>query len=341
MPIAEKQTVGVIIVTHRAKHHLPRCLPPILAAKVRPRVLVVNSSSNDGTVEEAQRLGAETLVIPREEFNHGSTRERARQHLGTTIVVMMTPDAYLREPADLDRLVAPMLEGRASLSYGKQIPHEGADFFEAYLRQFNYPEKSHVRSMDDVPQYGVYSFFSSNAFAGYLNSALDEIGGFRSTLTSEDAIAAAMLLRAGHSIAYVAEAVVHHSHRYTLAEEFRRYFDTGYGRRQYRDVFSFAGRHGRLGRAYVGKMFSELAKSKPALLPYAVANVGAKWLGYRIGRVSAAVPDGVKMKLSAQDYYWTSADYKALKNAGQQAAGAAGPASPAAPAQKASAAQPS
>jgi rhamnosyltransferase len=54
-------SVGVAVVTHRAREHLARCLPPLLASPLRPRVLVVNSSSGDGTVEEARRLGAEVL----------------------------------------------------------------------------------------------------------------------------------------------------------------------------------------------------------------------------------------------------------------------------------------
>ena len=37
----------------------------MLSSPLHPRVLVVNSSSNDGTVEEAEKLGAEVLVIPR------------------------------------------------------------------------------------------------------------------------------------------------------------------------------------------------------------------------------------------------------------------------------------
>ncbi len=308
-PIAAPDAVGVIFITHNARRHIEHCLPPVLDSSERPRVLVVNSSSADGTVEEAQRLGAQTLVVPRDQFNHGSTRERARRQLATPIVVMMTPDAYLRQPADLDRLVAPLRAGQASLAYGRQIPHPGADFFETYLRQFNYPSESHVRSLDDVARFGVYSFFCSNAFAAYRNDALDEIGGFRSTLTNEDAIAAAMLLRAGHRIAYVAEAVVSHSHRYTVMQEFHRYFDAGYARRQFREVFAFGGRHGRLGRTFVRGMFVELARTQPWLLPYALAHVAAKWSGYRIGGCALRAPLALRRRLSAQDFYWSSADY--------------------------------
>ena len=80
--------VGVVVVTHRARQHLPHCLPALQRSPLRPRILVVNSSSHDGTVELARELGAETLVVPRRSFNHGLTREQARRCLGTPVVVM-------------------------------------------------------------------------------------------------------------------------------------------------------------------------------------------------------------------------------------------------------------
>src|SRR5690242_8025345 len=91
---AAVNTVGVALLTLNSRHHLERCLAPILASRVATRVLVVDSSSTDGTVEAARSMGAETLVIPREQFNHGSTREMARHQLATDIAAYFTPDAY-------------------------------------------------------------------------------------------------------------------------------------------------------------------------------------------------------------------------------------------------------
>ncbi|HEX6014725.1 MAG TPA: hypothetical protein VFY87_23615 [Geminicoccaceae bacterium] len=62
-------SIGAVVVTHRAREHLTRCLPPLFRSPLRPRVLVVNSSSGDGTVELARDLGAETLTFPRQAFN--------------------------------------------------------------------------------------------------------------------------------------------------------------------------------------------------------------------------------------------------------------------------------
>ena len=46
-------------------------------------------------------------------------------------------------------------------------------------------------------------------------------------IMAEDSLAAAKLLLAGWRIAYVAEAMVNHSHSFSIGEEFRRYFDIG------------------------------------------------------------------------------------------------------------------
>ena len=81
MTAFQRPTVGVAVITYKAVALLPECLPALLESPLKPRVLVVNSSSGDGTVELARKMGAETLVIPRYEFNHGTTRELARDQL--------------------------------------------------------------------------------------------------------------------------------------------------------------------------------------------------------------------------------------------------------------------
>lgn len=303
-------SVGVAFITHTAKHHLRHCLPPILQSPLKPRVLVVNSSSNDGTVEEAKRWGAETLLIPRIEFNHGSTREKARHYLGTDIVVMMTPDAYAMDSTLLTHLTEPLIHHRASAAYARQIPHEGATFLERFARDFNYPTTSHIRSLEELSTYGTYTFFCSNACAAYLNRTLDDIGGFPSVLLGEDTCAVARLLHQGHKIAYVAEAVVKHSHRYSLKQEFKRNFDIGLARSQFQELIRLGGKDEKRGLEYLKQLLKTTFKEKPHLLPYACLQTLIKWVAYRIGKVSVNAPLYVKQALSSQDFYWTSRDFK-------------------------------
>jgi rhamnosyltransferase len=305
MTTLQNSSVGVAVITHNAVSLLPSCLPALLSSPLRPRVLVVNSSSQDGTVELAREMGAETLAIPRNEFNHGATRERARRALGTDIAVMITPDARPLGPELVGNLVRPIAEGLASVSYARQLPHDGADFFEAFPRHFNYPAQSEIRSVDDLKRLGAYTFFCSDSCAAWSNAALDSLGGFESTLSLEDTIAAARLLRAGHKIAYCADAMVKHSHRYSLMQEFKRYFDTGYVRALHRDLL-VAGGDERRGAAFGSRMLGELARGQPYLLPYGVAVLGFKYLGYRAGFHGHALPVWMKKRVSGQDYFWAA-----------------------------------
>lgn len=76
----------------------------------------------------------------------------------------------------VEKLIAPLLEQKASISYARQQPHHGANIFASFARTFNYPQESYVRSMQDMDQYGVYTFFCSNSCAAYRNVALDQVG---------------------------------------------------------------------------------------------------------------------------------------------------------------------
>lgn len=297
-------SIGVVIITHKAKKHLPFLLPPLLASSLKPRILLVNSSSHDGTVELAKDFGVETYVCPRSEFNHGTTREKARKLMGGDIVVMMTPDAYLYSQDSLKQLVQPIIHQEAEATYARQIPHVGAKLFESFPREFNYPEQGHIRELKDREKWGITSIFCSNSCAAWKNSALDDVGGFEKVLMGEDALAAAKLLLKGYRIAYVAEAKVHHSHGYTLLEQFRRHFDIGLERRARKELYKIFGEDERKGREYVRVLCSTLIKKAPNLLPYALLETLTKWAGYRLGWASQNAPVQWKKMLSSQDFYW-------------------------------------
>jgi rhamnosyltransferase len=297
-------SIGVVIPTFQAAKHLPNCLPPLIHSSLKPRILIIDSSSSDETVQIAKAMGVETLIIPQSEFNHGLTREKGRHYLGTDIVVMITQDAYATTPDMLERLIRPLIHQQASISYARQLPHHGASIFAAFARQFNYPPTSHIRSLKDLSTFGVYTFFCSNSCAAYLNRALDEVGGFPPVLFGEDTIVVARLLHNHHHIAYVAEAEVRHSHDYTLKQEFCRHFDIGLSRHTYHSLLAVSGKDTKRGKTYVRKLFKELIDKQPALLPYAFLQSIAKFLGYRLGQVSLHAPIWFKKACSSQKFYW-------------------------------------
>jgi rhamnosyltransferase len=99
---------------------------------------------------------------------------------------------------------------------------------EVHARSFNYPKASKKVELKDKAKLGIKACFLSNSFAAYRLQALQQAGGFPSSLPlGEDTYTAAQLLKAGHRIAYQAAASVYHSHNYNGRQDFQRMFDTG------------------------------------------------------------------------------------------------------------------
>jgi rhamnosyltransferase len=305
MPNQQTLSIGVAIFTYNAAKFIPVTIPLLKASAEVPRILVVDSSSRDGTADIARALGVDVEVIPTAEFDHGLTREFARKQLGTDIAVMMTQDAIPAGQDLLTQLVAPLRQGKASASYARQIPHDGAGFLEAFPRSYNYPAQSHLRSMVDLPRLGTFTFFCSDSCAAWSNRALDSVGGFAQTLSLEDTILAAKLIWSGHRIAYCADAIVKHSHSYSLRQEFTRSFDIGYVRSEQKELLLCAGGDEKRGIRYAAEMIRKLAATQPWLMPYAAASIASRYIGYRLGYHGHHLPAWLKRKLSGMPGYWS------------------------------------
>ncbi|MCF7970207.1 MAG: glycosyltransferase [Methylococcaceae bacterium] len=302
-----KLSVGLIIPTKNAQATLGHILNILKNSPLEFSTLIIDSSSNDQTVSIAKDHKANVIVIPQADFNHGATREYARRQLNTDIVVYLTQDAIPVSADLIANLVKPLIEqDDIVVSYGRQIAQEGADIFEAFPRDYNYPDQSQVRSIKNIGQYGVYTFFCSNSCAAYKNVALDEIGGFKSVLSNEDYFAVADLLQKGYKIAYVADAMVKHSHRYSLWQEFQRYFDTGYVRAKNPIIQQLVGQAESRGVGFVAGLLKKVWRERPFLIPYALLQSIMKWLGYRVGFYGSFLPIYLRKKLSQQAYYWDS-----------------------------------
>lgn len=277
-----------------------------LQASLPKRLLLIDSSSEDQTVEIARAAGAEVLTIARSDFDHGGTRQLAVERLADVpVVVFLTQDAIPADEHAFERLVAAFEDESVAAAYGRQLPRDGAGAAEAHARLFNYPAESCVKSLADAAKLGIKTPFLSNSFAAYRVSALQDVGGFpRRSLFGEDMYVAAKLLVAGHRIAYVAEATVRHSHAYTLGEELRRYFDVGAFHAQNPWIMETFGTAGREGLAYVRSELGYAARNAPLSMPGLLLRDLLKLIGMNLGRREALLPKRLKRRLSMNTRFW-------------------------------------
>ena len=282
---------GLIIPTLNAGEQFRTLLEQIAAQSLPTQKLIVDSESSDGTARLAKSFGVEVLTIPRKTFNHGATRQLALEHLAgrcaLDAVIFLTQDVLLRDDDSLAKLVKIFgADSTVGLSYGRQLPHADATEEAKFLRAFNYPATSQLRSLDDKKIFGLKTAFASNSFAAYRLTALKEVGGFPSHVPlCEDMFVAAKMLLGGWKIFYAAEAEVFHSHNFTAAQEFRRYVDIGkfHAREPWiRETFGSA--EG-AGKKFVLMKLAALAKKNPVDCVGAVFRDAAKFIGYRLGRL--------------------------------------------------------
>ena len=221
---------GLIIPTLNAGSQFKKLLEQLAAQTLPTKKIIVDSESTDGTAKLAKNFGLEVLTIQRKNFNHGATRQFALEKiLPLDVIIFLTQDVLLCDNESLAKLVKIFSEDKSvGLSYGRQLPHANATNEAKFLRAFNYPSESQLRSFDDRKIFGLKTAFASNSFAAYRVAALQSVGGFPSNVPlCEDMYVAAKMLMSNWKIYYAADAQVYHSHNYTAAQEFKRYVQIG------------------------------------------------------------------------------------------------------------------
>ena len=295
--------VSVVIPTYNASRYLDAQLRALHAQTAKDLdILIVDSSSSDRTVDIAKQYSVRTLIIPRMEFDHGGTRTLAGKiRSAGDILVYLTQDALPCDDEAIENLIQPLLaEQVCGASFGRQIPYQDATPFAQHLRLFNYPPQSYLRTYADRAALGIRAAFCSNSFAAYRRDALDEVGWFaKNLLLAEDMHVCARMLKKGYKLRYVAEAVVYHSHNYTVAQEFKRYFDLGAFFEKERWLLDEFGRPEGEGVKFVRSELSYLGSHGLLhLLPISLMRAVAKLIGYRLGHYYKYLPRTILRRVS-------------------------------------------
>jgi rhamnosyltransferase len=298
--------VRVVVPTLNAAGDWPAFSAALLRNISPEHVLIIDSSSTDGTAEAARASGVHVETIPRSEFNHGATRQRGADYFADAdIVVFLTQDAELVSNDELAKLCKAFDDAEVGAAYGRQLPRRDAGVIEAHARLFNYPPASQVKSAENGRAAGFKDLFFSNSFGAYRRVALQQAGGFpKDVIFGEDTVTIAALMTRGWKVAYVAEAAAYHSHAHSISQEFRRYFDIGVLHSQRADAFAAFGGVGGEGKKFVKSEIAYVAKHAPQLLPSASVRTALKLAGYRLGRVEHLLPRGLKRKLSLSPSFW-------------------------------------
>lgn len=299
--------IQVIIPIYKPDHKLIELLKKIKEQSIEDiPLLIIDSGSNDEYKSEIKNMNCLVKKIDVKTFNHGGTRQMgADMFPDKDIYIFLTQDAILANEKSIENIVKVFDNFNIGCAYGRQLPHKDANLFSSYARLFNYKDKSYIYSINDKEKYGIKTAFNSNSFAAYRRKALNEIGGFPiDTILSEDMYVAAKMLLNKWSVAYCSDAMVYHSHNYTIWQEFKRYFDIGvfYSRESWiKDTFG--GAEGE-GKKYIISEFKYLIKRNIVLIfPMIIRDI-MKFFGFRLGMKERFINKHIKRKISMTKNFW-------------------------------------
>ncbi len=246
------------------------------------------------------------LHLAKEHFDHGGTRRAAVKRSGAPVFVMMTQDAIPASHDLIENLVTPLLEDpMRAVSYGRQLAGDKCGVLEQISREFNYPEQSADKKLEDLEKLGVKTFFCSDVCAAYRREIYEKLGGFvHRTIFNEDMIYAASAVRAGYTIHYAADAGVYHYHNYTNAQQLRRNFDLGVSQAQHPEVFAGLSSESE-GKKLVKTATAKLVKSgRIWQLPHFYMQCACKYAGYLLGKHYRMLPKALVLKLTTMPGYF-------------------------------------
>ena len=221
-------------------------------------------------------------------------------------MVFMTQDAVPEDEFVIGKLVEALdQDEKIGAAYAKQLAENGCNIIETYTRTFNYPEKSMIKTAEDIPRLGIKTFFCSNVCAAYRRSVYEKMGGFcKRTIFNEDMILAGNMVLSGYKIAYAAEAKVIHSHNYTGMQQFHRNFDMAVSQAEHPEVFNCV-KSEKEGIKLV-KMTAEhlLRIKKGYLISKLIYQSGCKFIGYKLGRNYKKLPEAIVKWCTMSPNYW-------------------------------------
>lgn len=300
--------IDVIIPTYKPGKEFEKLIGRLQKQEYPIHKIIIINTRTDIFPEELDRSNykIEITHIEPDQFDHGGTRNMGAGMSDADIVVYMTQDAI---PVD-EKLIgtfAKIFEENPDIgiAYGRQLPREECNIIERYTRTFNYPEKSLIKTKEDLPKLGIKTFFCSDVCAAYRRNYLLSAGGFENpTIFNEDMIFAGKRIYAGDKVAYVAEAKVIHSHNYTGRQQFHRNFDLAVSQAQHPEVFEGVPSEGEGIRMVKATAKYLVRNGYPWKVFMLVYQSGCKYIGYFLGKRYEKLPMWLILKCTSSRKYW-------------------------------------
>lgn len=208
-------SITVVVRSFNEERHIERLLIGVFEQPVHElEVILVDSGSTDQTLAIARKYPVQIHTIQPSEFSFGGSLNIGCRAAKGEFIVFASAHVYPVYKDWLAKLIAPFVDDKVALVYGKQRGNKTTKYSEHRIFSKWFPDQTCLRQ--DHP-------FCNNANAAIRKSVWQQIP-YDETLTAlEDIDWAKRAFRFAHRIAYASEAEVIHVHCETLRAVFNRY----------------------------------------------------------------------------------------------------------------------
>ena len=222
--------------------------------------------------------------IEKKDFSHSLVREKAAFNSNADIIVFITQDVIIKDEKWLYKLVNGIINGECEATFSRQLCINNS--IEKYTREKNYPNESYIVSKKDLDKLGLRTFFFSDASGAIKRDVFVKLKGYdgKKLPISEDMYFAYKLIMNDYRIKYVAESEVIHSHKFTLKQLYKRYYDTGkfFKQNSYLDKYGTNGTGANLAKYILKRAIQD--KNIKVLFNF-IPNMGARFIGMKVGKI--------------------------------------------------------
>lgn len=180
-------------------------------------LLLVDSGSTDQTLNIASHFPARVVRIAARDYFPGQVLNEAISQTTSDIVVFQNSDTVLLTANSLTELLRPFESAAVQAAFGRQLPRPEAHTW--VIRDYRTAFPSAGPAPDWMPL--------SLPFAAMRRSVWQQHPFQTKSWGSEDTEWGYWARRSGHEVRYVPEALVMHSHNYTLRQLYGRRFIEG------------------------------------------------------------------------------------------------------------------
>jgi rhamnosyltransferase len=179
----------------------------------------VDSGSTDGTFEIVKKYNPNAYQINPKDYIPGKVLNAAVRKCSGEIIVFNNSDCIPQDTSWLENLISPFKDSTNTVAvYGNQIPRKDADPLVV---------KDNTRAFGDGQIASTWFHFFSLATSAVRKSTIEQYPFDPDIQYSEDIEWSYRMKKQGFEIVYAADAIVEHSHNYTLKEVKKRFYNEG------------------------------------------------------------------------------------------------------------------